>query len=162
MKRFPTSFVVMVAAIALLACEKLDNLEPMKNMKAEFNQPADSGDQAVPEEGTLPGEETMPEEGTTPEIDPVPEVKDPVEEFNRMYPDAFDVEWEDEGNYWEVSFEMGEAGSVVECEAIYDKNGNWLCTETEISVNDVPQYVWDALAASEYAGAESRCTKSRQ
>lgn len=74
-------------------------------------------------------------------------------EFNDMYPDARDVEWEAESGFWKVSFETGKAPSVKECEAWYDADGNWVRTETDILASALPQSVKDALAASEYAGA---------
>lgn len=75
------------------------------------------------------------------------------DEFAEMYPDAKDVEWEAEAGYWKVSFELGKAPDVKECEAWYDAQGNWVRTETDIVASALPQSVKDALAASEYASA---------
>lgn len=69
-------------------------------------------------------------------------------EFKAMYPDAKDVEWEREGTYWSVSFETGTYPARVDHEALFDASGNWIMTETEILVRDLPQSVKDALAAS--------------
>lgn len=74
-------------------------------------------------------------------------------EFDDMYPDARDVEWEAEVGYWKVSFETGKAPDVKEREAWYDAQGNWIRTETDMVASALPQSVKDALAASEYAGA---------
>ena len=49
-------------------------------------------------------------------------------EFERMYPDAFDVEWEWDGKYWKVSFETGTRPNGIEYEAWYDTDGNWIKT----------------------------------
>ncbi len=82
--------------------------------------------------------------------------KGTVSEFEKMYPDAWDVEWELEygleGKYWEVSFETGKRPDGVEHSAKFDMDGNWLETETDVFWNAVPQAVKDALAA-EYAGS---------
>lgn len=126
MKHFPINLTIIVAAVSLLACEKIDNFDSLKNVKAEYNQPYSPG---------------------------TPESKDPVTSFNNMYPDALNVEWDYEGAYWEVSFVMVTSGSRVEYEAWYDKDGNWLRTVTEIPIKNLPQYVWDAIAASEYSSA---------
>lgn len=73
-----------------------------------------------------------------------------IREFNRMYPDAKDVEWEPEGGYWKVSFETGTAPGRVEREAWFDAEGNWLRTETEMFLSAVPQEIKDFLGNSEY------------
>lgn len=75
-------------------------------------------------------------------------------EFSKMYPDAFDVEWEWERTYWEVSFEMGTRPDGTEYEAWYDADGNWLRTKKEVLLSAVPQEVKSALAADpEYGTA---------
>lgn len=74
-------------------------------------------------------------------------------EFDRMYPDAKDVEWEAESGYWKVSFETGSAPDIVEHEAWYDASGSWVRTETEIPLSAVPQEIKDFLAASDYGTA---------
>lgn len=73
--------------------------------------------------------------------------KDVRNEFDKMYPDAFDIEWEWEGTYWDVSFETGSRPNGTEHEAWYDKSGNWLRTTTEMLITDVPQQIKDILAA---------------
>lgn len=75
------------------------------------------------------------------------------EEFASMYPDAKDVEWDDEGAYWKVSFETGAASRRVDHEAWYDKSGNWVRTETDMLLANVPQKIKDYLDASEYGSA---------
>lgn len=76
--------------------------------------------------------------------------KDVRSEFNRMYPDAWDVEWEFNGLYWEVDFETGSRPNGIEHSAWYDKAANWIQTKTELAYDAVPQKIKDYLAASEY------------
>lgn len=73
--------------------------------------------------------------------------KDLRSEFNRMYPDAFDVEWDWDGTYWEVSFETGSRPDGVEHEAWYDRSGQWIRTSTEMLLSAVPQRIKDYLFA---------------
>ena len=75
------------------------------------------------------------------------------EAFAEMYPDARDVEWDMELTGWKVSFETGTPPDIKESEAWYDRDGNWLRTETDLLASALPQVVKDALAASEYASA---------
>lgn len=76
--------------------------------------------------------------------------KDVRNEFDRMYPDAKDVEWEPEGGYWKVSFETGRNPDRLDHEAWYDRDGEWVRTETDVYLSLVPQAVKDLLEASEY------------
>ena len=78
--------------------------------------------------------------------------KDVRNEFSKMYPDAFDVEWDWEGTYWDVSFRTGSRPNVTEHEAWYGKTGNWIRTKTEIMLSSVPQQIRDFLAADSYYG----------
>lgn len=73
--------------------------------------------------------------------------------FDKMYPDARDVEWESQRGLWVVSFETGNPPDLVDHEAWYDADGGWIRTETEMAAGALPQKVLDALAASEYASA---------
>lgn len=74
-------------------------------------------------------------------------------QFESMYPNAKDVEWDREGYYWKVSFETGSLMSRTDHEAWYDNNGTWLRTETDMYLSAVPQDILDYLKASEYASA---------
>lgn len=74
-------------------------------------------------------------------------------EFKQMFPDAFDVEWEWEGRYWEVSFETGTRPNGTEHEAWFDTDGNWIRTKTEILLTAVPQQIKDYLAADPTYGS---------
>ncbi len=61
--------------------------------------------------------------------------------FDQKYPDAEDVEWEMENGKWEAEFEVDEK----EMEALFDQNGNWLETETEMEDEDLPATVNETL-----------------
>jgi hypothetical protein len=75
-------------------------------------------------------------------------------EFARMYPDAWDVEWERAaGGNWEVSFETGSRPDGTDRKALYDKNGNWIQTVTDVLLADVPSDIQTYLQTSEYGGA---------
>lgn len=80
--------------------------------------------------------------------------KDVRSEFDRMYPDAWDIEWDYEGTAWVVDFETGPRPNGVEHTAIFDLSGNWISTETELPLTSVPQKIKDYLAASEYGDAQ--------
>ncbi len=73
--------------------------------------------------------------------------KGAINEFERMYPGAFDVEWDYEGTHWKVSFETGKRPNGIEHEAIFDLTGNWIETVTEMFYNSIPQKIKDALKA---------------
>jgi hypothetical protein len=47
-----------------------------------------------------------------------------INSFNDMYPGAFDIEWEWDGRYWEVSYETGTRPNGTEHEARFDNDGN--------------------------------------
>jgi hypothetical protein len=81
--------------------------------------------------------------------------KDVRSEFNKMYPDAFDVEWEWDGTYWEVTFETGSRPNGIEKEAWYDKAGNWIMTSTDMLLSMVPQNITEFLAMNPNYGTAS-------
>lgn len=74
--------------------------------------------------------------------------------FKSQYPDAKNVEWEEEGEYTEAEFEQEGA----EISILYDKEGNVMQTETEIDVNQLPEsvgtYISDNYPESEIEEAE--------
>lgn len=76
--------------------------------------------------------------------------KDVRAKFAQMYPGAWDVEWEYQGNMWEVSFETGSRPNGVDNTAWYDMQGNWVRTRTEIFLSSVPQSIRDYLTSSEF------------
>lgn len=80
--------------------------------------------------------------------------KDVRTEFARMYPGAWDVEWEPQGGYWKVSFETGSRPNGVDNEAWYQNDGTWIRTSTDMLLVAVPQQIKDYLAASEYGSGQ--------
>lgn len=69
--------------------------------------------------------------------------------FKSQYPDAKDVEWEQEGEYTEAEFEQ----DGLEISILYDKDGNVIETETEIDASQLPPSVSNYLTEN-YAGSE--------
>ena len=80
--------------------------------------------------------------------------KDVRAEFAKMYPDAWDVEWEPQGGYWKVSFETGSRPNGTDNEAWYEHDGTWVRTSTDVLLAAVPQSIKDYLAASEYGSGQ--------
>lgn len=76
--------------------------------------------------------------------------RDVRNEFNKMFPDARDIEWEAEAGYWKVSFETGKAPNRIDHEAWYASDGTWVRTVSDYTINMVPQNIKDLLAGSEY------------
>ena len=81
--------------------------------------------------------------------------KDVRSEFDKMYPDAFDVEWEWDGTYWEVDFETGSRLNGIEKEALYDRSGKWIRTATDMLLSSVPQNIITYLAMDPNYGKAS-------
>ena len=80
--------------------------------------------------------------------------KDVRSEFARMYPDAWDVEWEYQGQMWEVTFETGSRLNGTEREAWYDMSGSWVRTVTDVFLSSVPQNIRDYLLSSEFGSGQ--------
>ena len=80
--------------------------------------------------------------------------KDVRTEFARMYPDAWDVEWEPQDGYWKVSFDTGARPNGTDNEAWYQHDGTWVRTSTDVLLAAVPQSIKDYLAASEYGSGQ--------
>jgi len=74
--------------------------------------------------------------------------------FENQFKNAKDVEWEKEGNNYEVEFEMGE----VEQSVLYDATGNLIETEVEIKVSELPSGAQDYLKAK-YKGKIKEASK---
>ena len=66
------------------------------------------------------------------------------EDFSSRHPDASDVEWEKEGDMWEGEFEE----NGVEVSILYDADFNWVRTEREVSVDDLPASVTEYIATN--------------
>ena len=65
--------------------------------------------------------------------------------FKQKYPEAKSVEWEKEGdNKFEAEFKS----KGKEISVCFDKAGNWLETETEVSVRSLPKRATSSLAGA--------------
>jgi len=68
---------------------------------------------------------------------------DPVHKaFIERYKNAKDVKWEQEDNNWEAEFDLGN----IHMEAVFNENGQWLETEWDINMMDLPTLVRDSIA----------------
>ena len=64
--------------------------------------------------------------------------------FEKLYPDAMNTSWEQEKKgEWEAEFKQ----DGIEMEAAFDKDGNWLETDYEISAKELPEAVLASLKA---------------
>ena len=84
MKRFVKISAICAAAVALFACDQLDQ---------PFDDQFDGVVATKSADDQVSGDEQVPGEEPAPEVDPAPEVKDVEAEFNSMFPFAEDVEW---------------------------------------------------------------------
>ena len=73
-----------------------------------------------------------------------------IKAFEAKFPDAQDVEWEKEDNGYEAEYEVG----GVEYEAEFDNAVNWVDTEKEIKVSDLPAVYAEAVN-NNYTGYEN-------
>lgn len=64
-----------------------------------------------------------------------------LDAFKAKYPLVKDIEWEKEGDNYEAEFEMGKS----EYEASFTATGQWLETEQEVGVEDLPAAVYTAF-----------------
>lgn len=76
-----------------------------------------------------------------------------INEFNDMYPDAHDIDWDRTYDGWEVSFETGRHQNEVDHTAWYDLEGNWIQTVSEILIVNVPEHIRSILAADPVYGS---------
>ena len=72
--------------------------------------------------------------------------------FNTMFPDARDAEWDREGGYWVVSFETGPRWNDTDHEAWYNDAGEWVQTKTDMYLNSVPREIRDFLTSDSTFG----------
>ena len=64
--------------------------------------------------------------------------------FEKLYPNAMNTSWEQEDkSEWEAEFKL----DGIEMEAAFDKDGNWLETDYEISAKELPEAVLTTLKA---------------
>lgn len=64
-----------------------------------------------------------------------------LKKFQADFPKAKFVEWETNDEVYEADFEIGTIFNTHDIEAYYDKNGELLMYEAEISVSDLPANV---------------------
>ena len=67
--------------------------------------------------------------------------------FNKMFPDAGNVEWKDKMTNFAAFFNIRDK----KCEAKFNVNGDWISTEKSISLDSLPPAVRDGLKSSKYA-----------
>lgn len=70
-----------------------------------------------------------------------------LDAFERMYPNATQVEWERKLGYFVADCKIDNK----EKDVWFDANGEWMLTETDITLNELPKAVTDAIASSQYA-----------
>ena len=76
-----------------------------------------------------------------------------LDRFENMYPGAWDVEWEREGVYWEVSFDTGTPPNEIDHTAWFRSDRTWVRTETDLHISAVPASIKEFLQKSQYASA---------
>ena len=125
MKRIFLFATMVAAAIATTSCNKYDGY--------------------ALSEGVRQNSRMMPPKSVSDEM--------PAERL--QIPDnARDVEWEKEGPYWVLNYDLGRGADKKEVDVYFDADGAWVMTRTDLHINDVPQYIKDYVSASqEYAGA---------
>ena len=67
--------------------------------------------------------------------------------FDIKYPDASRVHWENESGYSKADFHT----EGYEAEAWFDRQGNWLLTETDLTYDRLPAAIRSSFESSEYA-----------
>lgn len=69
-----------------------------------------------------------------------------LNKIKEMYPNASILEFEKKGSFLEIDIRDGK----IHKEVLFDSSNNWVSTEWEISVSEVPAVVLESLKASEY------------
>jgi hypothetical protein len=125
MKRIFLITTLVAAAIATTSCNKYDGY--------------------ALSEGVRQNSRMMPPKSVSDEM--------PAERL--QIPDnARDVEWEKEGPYWVLNYDLGRGADKKEVDVYFDADGAWVMTRTDLHIKDVPQYIKDYVSASqEYADA---------
>jgi hypothetical protein len=67
--------------------------------------------------------------------------KEVQDSFAKKFKSAMDIQWEQEENEWEAEFKMD--GTCMS--ASFDNTGQWLETETEINIKDLPSEIHKAV-----------------
>jgi len=71
--------------------------------------------------------------------------------FSEKYPDAKNVEWKDKLSNFSAGFEWKDE----KYEAHFNKKGEWLSTDKEMDINDLPAKVKDGFDKSKYSDWET-------
>lgn len=66
------------------------------------------------------------------------------ESFQKLYPEATDVEWEKEGATYKVEFDTNQ----MEHEIWYSENGTLVKTEKELAITELPAAIASALKSN--------------
>jgi len=67
--------------------------------------------------------------------------------FNKMFPEASDVQWRDKIINFAAFFKI----NGVQCEAKFSPTGSWISTEKAIQWDSLPPIVTDSLKSCKYA-----------
>lgn len=70
-----------------------------------------------------------------------------ITNLSQLYPDARQVEWDIEKDYFVADFHDGKH----EVEAWFDQTGAWIMSETDITYNELPKAVINSFESSLYA-----------
>lgn len=118
MKRFFLVAAVAAALTAVPACQKFDDVDHMDARR----------------------QNSM--------VRPPQQVADQMPQDRTAVPaDARDVEWDREGQYWVLSYEIGHGADETEYEVWFDADGKWVMSMNDIRFSDVPQQIKDYLEA---------------
>ena len=69
-------------------------------------------------------------------------------EFDKMFPDASDIQWEWNDHYWIASFRIVNTSGSKAHTAWYTQNGDWIRTETNVPIASIPQIIIKYLITS--------------
>jgi hypothetical protein len=67
--------------------------------------------------------------------------------FSERYAGMKALKWELDNGRYEVDFKKPDGSKYI---AVYDKDGKWMGTGTELKLKDVPKNILDHIAAGEY------------
>lgn len=79
--------------------------------------------------------------------------------FNADYPDAQNVKWQQDGDYYVANFSNGQSTDNA---AWYERDGRWGMTKYEIPFDHLPPTVSEAFAATEYGQSGSAWRVERE
>lgn len=82
-----------------------------------------------------------------------------LSQFNSDFPDAQNVDWEREGDYYTADFSTDQSASNT---AWYGNDGHWGMTKYEIPFDRLPAAVAEAFAATEYGQSGSEWRVERE